>query len=190
MTPPRLDTHRHRGAPGPDKLAVAAHLVPDEHRLMKHHAVDGHCRASPLRALRRQTAAGKIHLREQPSAEDVTVRIGIAGIAMTRTSGSVAGTCEASFRGHDRFISDARGASVGDVNKISRGDEGSNEMTIGMVYTYSTLSEVLRLPRVEIPLFVHAKQSWLGRMATAASALATLAFIVVGAPRSVSLALR
>src|SRR5207248_5504655 len=39
-------------------------------------------------------------------------------------------------------------------------------------------------PRVEIPMFVHAMQSWLGRTAIAASALATLAFIVVGAPRS------
>ena len=38
---------------------------------MKHHAVDGHRGAPPAGALRRKTAAGEIHLRQQPAAKDV-----------------------------------------------------------------------------------------------------------------------
>jgi len=38
-----------------------------------------------------------------------------AGIAMTRTSGSVGGTCEASLRACDRFIPADRGVSIDDI---------------------------------------------------------------------------
>jgi hypothetical protein len=58
-------------------------------------------------------------------------------------------------------------------------------MIIGMAYTYSALSEASGLlPRVEIPMRVHAKQSWFRRVAVAAAALATVAFMVTAAPRS------
>ena len=62
--------------PGSDELAIEAHFVSDKHRLVKHHAVDGY-RAPPSGALRRETASGEIHLCEQPSAENVTVRISV-----------------------------------------------------------------------------------------------------------------
>src|ERR1700737_966874 len=56
-------------------------------------------------------------------------------------------------------------------------------MKIGMAYTYSTLSEASGLPRVEIPMLVHAKQSWFRRVAVAAAALSTVTFMVAAAPR-------
>jgi hypothetical protein len=62
-----------------DEFAVTADLIPDKDRLMEDHAVDGHRRASPPGALRRQTAPGEIHLREQPAAKDITVGVRVGG---------------------------------------------------------------------------------------------------------------
>jgi hypothetical protein len=85
------------------------------------HGVDRHGGAPLLRALRRQTASGEIRLGEQPSAEDVAVSLS-AGIAMTRTSGRVEGSPEVLFP--PAPIAGPRGASIGNVNKISRDGEG------------------------------------------------------------------
>ena len=74
---PCLNANGHRAPPGPDKLAIETDLVSDKDGLVKHHAVDGHRGAPPPAALRRETASGEIHLCEQPSAKDVTVRIGV-----------------------------------------------------------------------------------------------------------------
>ena len=77
MTPPRLDAYGHRCAPGFHQLAVTADLVPDKDRLVKDHPVNRHRRASPTSPPGRQRAAGEIHLREQPAAEYVAVRVRI-----------------------------------------------------------------------------------------------------------------
>jgi hypothetical protein len=74
---PSLDANRHRGASGPHQLAVAADLVADIDRLVKHHRVDGHRGAPAARSLHRQIAAGEIHLGQQPAAENVAVRVGV-----------------------------------------------------------------------------------------------------------------
>jgi hypothetical protein len=74
---PSLDADGHRGPPGSDKLAIEAHLVSDKDRLVKHHAVHRHRGAPPPAVLCRKTASGEIHLCEQPSAKDVTVRVGV-----------------------------------------------------------------------------------------------------------------
>ena len=57
-------------------------------------------------------------------------------------------------------------------------------MIIGMMYIYSTLSEVSGLPRVEIPMFANAKQSWFRRVAVGAAALATVAIVGRGGAAS------
>jgi hypothetical protein len=72
---PGFDANGHRGTSRSDKLAIAAHLVADEDRLVKHHAIDGYRGTPPSCALRCQTAPGEIHLGEQPSAKDVAVRV-------------------------------------------------------------------------------------------------------------------
>src|SRR5271168_1182846 len=51
-------------------------------------------------------------------------------------------------------------------------------MTIGMAYTYSTLSICFRAPRVERIMFICAKRSWFRRVAVAATALATVALCI------------
>src|SRR5215469_14083133 len=79
MAPPRFDTYRHRGAPGFHQLAVTADLVADKDRLMEDHPVDRHRRAAPFRPLHREAPTREIHLRQQPPAEDVAVRVGVAG---------------------------------------------------------------------------------------------------------------
>ena len=91
MASPGFDANRHRCAAGPDELAIAADFVADKDRLMKHHAVDGYRRAPSARPPRRKTAAGEIHLREQPPTEYVAVGLASAGMAKTLTSGSVRG---------------------------------------------------------------------------------------------------
>jgi hypothetical protein len=48
-------------------------------------------------------------------------------------------------------------------------------MTIGIAYTYSTLSICFRASRVEKTMFIRAKQSWLRSVGVAAAALATVA---------------
>jgi len=110
--------------PGSDEGGVAAHLIADEHRLVEHHGVDRHGRASPSPALRRQTASGEIHLGEQPPPKMSPFGLASAGIAMTRTSGRVEGSREALFPAGPRFIAGSRGASISNVNKISRDGEG------------------------------------------------------------------
>ena len=122
---PCLDAHRHRGAPGSHERAVAAHLVADEHRLVEDHGVDRHGGAPPSRALRRQTASGEIHLGEQPSAEDVAVWVGVGrhrDDAHQRQGRRK--PARPRFPPAARFIAGSRGASIGNVNKISRDGEG------------------------------------------------------------------
>ncbi len=74
-------------------LSVAADLVADKHRLVKHHPVDRDRdrSAAPARSLRREIAASEIHLRQQPAAEDVTVWVGVGRHAMTLINGAAAG---------------------------------------------------------------------------------------------------
>lgn len=91
MASPRLDANRHRGAPGSDQLIVSAHLVIDEDRFMKDHAVDSDRRASAPRPLRRQTAAGEIYFESSLPPKVSPFGLASAGIAMTRTSGGVPG---------------------------------------------------------------------------------------------------
>jgi hypothetical protein len=88
---PCFDADRHRAAAGADHFAVTADFIADKDRLMKHHAVDRHRGAAPARSLDRQIAAGKIHLRQKPAAEDVPFGLASAGIAITRISGATAG---------------------------------------------------------------------------------------------------
>jgi hypothetical protein len=51
-------------------------------------------------------------------------------------------------------------------------------MTIGMAYTYSSLLVCFRASRVEIIMFICAKQSWFRRVAVTATALATVALCI------------
>jgi len=62
MTPPRLDAHRHRCAPGFHEFSVTADLVSDKDGLVKDHPIDRHCRASSAGTLRGKASASEIHL--------------------------------------------------------------------------------------------------------------------------------
>ena len=77
MPAPSLDANRHRSSASSDELAIEAHFVSDKDRFVKLHAVHRDRGASPAGALCRETASGEIHLCEQPSAKDVTIRVGI-----------------------------------------------------------------------------------------------------------------
>src|SRR5208282_5324326 len=54
----------------------------------------------------------------------------------------------------------------------------AGRMTIGMAYTYSTLSICFRASRGERVMFICAKRSWFRRVAVAATALATVALCI------------
>src|SRR6516164_7337098 len=91
VPPPSLDPDGHRGTPGADKLAIAAHLVADEDRLVKHHAVDGHRGAPPAGALRRKTAPARSICASSHPLKTSPFGLASAGMAITRTSGNVRG---------------------------------------------------------------------------------------------------
>jgi len=109
-----LDTHGHRGMPGSDEGAVAAHLVADEHRLVKT-CVDRTVAHRPRRAAS-PDCSGEIHLGEQPSAEDVA--FGLAWPASDDAHERQGRrNCEASLP-WPPFHCESRGASIGDVTKF------------------------------------------------------------------------
>ena len=74
---PALDLHRDRRRPDLDDLGIAGHLVTDEHRAMEGHCGDRHGRGATSCTPRCRRAAREVHLRQQPAAENVPVRIGI-----------------------------------------------------------------------------------------------------------------
>src|SRR4051794_940974 len=77
-THPGLDTDGDRGAADPRHRGVAAHLVADIDRPVEGHAGHRDGGDAALGTLRGDAAAGEIHLGEQPAAEDIAVRIGVA----------------------------------------------------------------------------------------------------------------
>src|SRR5262249_48103615 len=60
-----------------DDFRVTGHLIPDENRPMKGHASDRYRHGAAFGAAPCGCAACEIHLRQQPAAKDVAVRIGI-----------------------------------------------------------------------------------------------------------------
>jgi len=88
---PGFDANRHRCAPGPDEFAIAADFVTDKDRLVKHHAVDGYLAHRPrARRAARLPPARSICASSHPPKMS-PFGLASAGIAKTRTSGSVRG---------------------------------------------------------------------------------------------------
>ena len=69
-------------------IAETADLITDHYRTMKFHTGNGDSNDSAASAPRRYRAARKVHLTKQPTAENVTMGLVSAGIAIARTAGS------------------------------------------------------------------------------------------------------
>src|SRR5579863_1303745 len=74
---PALDLHRDRGTADLYDIGVAAHFIPNEYGKVKGHAGDRHRRNAPSRPSMRNDAAGQVHLRKDPAAEDVAGGISV-----------------------------------------------------------------------------------------------------------------
>jgi hypothetical protein len=74
---PGLDVDLHRGAPDALHFGIDLEHVADAHRLDEGHRLDHDCHDTALRALHACDAAGLVHVRHHPAAEDVAVGIGV-----------------------------------------------------------------------------------------------------------------
>ena len=92
---------------------------------------------------------------------------------MTRTSGSLRGNPAGG-----PVAAAARGVVTCDISTSFQTETTAGRVTTGMAYTYSTLLVCFRAFRVEITMFIRAKQSWFRRVAVAATALATVALCI------------
>ena len=74
---PGLDVNLHRGAA--DALHIGEHLqhVADPHRLQERHRIDRHGDDTAARPLHPGDAAGLVHPRHHPAAEDIAIGIGV-----------------------------------------------------------------------------------------------------------------
>ena len=74
---PGLDMDLHRGAPDALDLGVDLQHVADTHRLDEGHPLDHDRHHAALRAFDARDAAGLVHVRHHPAAEDVAVCVGV-----------------------------------------------------------------------------------------------------------------
>ena len=76
---PYLYRDRHRGSPNSFHSRITSDRVPYAYRLEKGHPFHRYGNNARLRGLCRKNPAAEVHLRGQPSAENVSVRIGVPG---------------------------------------------------------------------------------------------------------------
>jgi hypothetical protein len=76
-SPPGLHSDRHRGGADFHNTSVQAHFISDKDRFMKNHSVHGNSRATTATPPAGGVCSGKVHLGHQPSAENVSGRVGI-----------------------------------------------------------------------------------------------------------------
>lgn len=74
---PGLDADAQRAVADAVDIGIAGQYVADLDRLVEHHRIDRDRRHPAARPLLRHHAAGKVHLRHQPAAEDVARRVGV-----------------------------------------------------------------------------------------------------------------
>jgi hypothetical protein len=76
-SPPGVYTDRHRRSADSQYLAIETDFIPHKNRFMKNHSVHGNGRATAAASPTGGISRGKIHLRHQPAAENVSGGIGI-----------------------------------------------------------------------------------------------------------------
>ena len=74
---PYFYRNRHGGPPDPFYSRITSNRVPYPHRLEERHPFHRHGNDARFRSLRRKNSAAQVHLRGQPSPENVAIWIGV-----------------------------------------------------------------------------------------------------------------